>query len=114
MSLWPSLPLCVSDTFLLEDVAPLAIPHLELVADYGPIHGVGAVQQFAVDDGVGAEVFWQVGRAAPVPAVTMPFLGLHRTILSHFDKQHFPIRITADQDHFPPGIPSRLESLIWQ
>ena len=53
---------CVFLALGLEDVAVFAVPEVELVADDRPIHRVGAVDQLAVDDGVGAEVVGQIGR----------------------------------------------------
>jgi hypothetical protein len=82
VSRWPlALYRCVSRTGRLEDVTPLAVPHVELVADDGPIHGVGAVEQLAIDNGVKAEVVREVGRAAGVPAGAVPGFSIHAPIV---------------------------------
>jgi hypothetical protein len=60
-----------------EDVAIFAVTQIEFVADDGPIHGMGAIHQLAVDDGMGPQVVGQVGRAAGVPATPMAFFGVH-------------------------------------
>ena len=66
----------------LEDVAIFAVPEIEFVADDRPVHRVGAVDQLAVDDGVGAEIVGQVGRAARIPAAAMSFFRVHVVIVA--------------------------------
>ena len=61
----------------LEDVAPLAVPQIELVTDDREEHRVRAVQQLAVHDGVDAESGGQAGRASAVPAQSMTVFGFH-------------------------------------
>ena len=67
---------------LLEHVTVFAVSQVEFVADDRPVHGVGAVDQLAVDDGVGAEVVGQVGGAARIPAFAMSFFRIHEAILA--------------------------------
>jgi hypothetical protein len=66
----------------LEHVAAFTVPEVEFVADDRPVHRVSAVDQLPIDDGVGAEVFGQVGSAARVPAIAMTFFRVHEAILA--------------------------------
>ncbi len=62
-----------------EVVAADAVPDVELVADDRKEHGMGAVQEVPVLDGVEADVGRKFRRSPPVPAGTVKVLGLgHR------------------------------------
>jgi len=52
-----------------EVLAAVAIAHVELTSDDRKPHGMGAVEQLAVFDGVTADVGGKVAGAAPVPAL---------------------------------------------
>ena len=71
------LPLILMIAAGLEVVAAVAIAKVEFVADDGPVHGMSAVDQLAVNDRVRAEVLGQIGGAPAVPAAPVTFLRLH-------------------------------------
>ena len=67
---------------MLENIAVFAIPQVELIAHDRPIHRVCAVDELAVDDGVGPEILRQFGRAARVPAAAMSCFRIHAAIVA--------------------------------
>jgi hypothetical protein len=72
-----------TDAPLLVDVTAFAIANVELVAHDRPIHGMGAIGQLAVDDGMGAEVLGEHGRTTSVPARAMAILSIHAEIVRY-------------------------------
>jgi hypothetical protein len=61
----------------LVDIAVFAVPDVELVADDWPVHGMGAERQLAVNDGVIAEIFGEIGSAAGIPTRAMSGFRIH-------------------------------------
>ena len=61
----------------LEPVAALAVSNVEVVPDDRKHHGVFAIQEAAVLDGLVADFRQDVGRPPSVPAQSMPGLWLH-------------------------------------
>ena len=61
----------------LIDVAAFAVANVELVADDGPVHRMGAVGQLAVKDGVIAEIFGNFRGAAGIPTRAMSGFRIH-------------------------------------
>ena len=59
-----------------EIVAPVAVPHVELVADDRKEHGMRAVQKLPIFDGVEAEIGGKFRRSSPVPARAVKVLRL--------------------------------------
>lgn len=72
-----------SDSARLIDVAVLAITKVEFVADDWPVHGVGAIRQLAVDDGMGAEILGDMGFATRVPTAAMAIFSVHAEIVRY-------------------------------
>jgi len=60
----------------LEVVAPVAVPHVEVVPHDGEQHRVAAVQEVPVLDRLHTELVGELGSAATVPARAVANLGL--------------------------------------
>src|SRR5438128_829133 len=65
----------------LEEVAAGAIPNVKTIADDRKPHRVAAVQELAVFDGLHAEVGWDRGRAAAVPAGAVTRFWVDRHVI---------------------------------
>ena len=82
--------LCLQDAWSrsaparLEPVAAVAVPHVEPVPHEREHHGVRAVQQVPVFDGLVAHFRQHGGRAPAIPADTMPGFGLGPGGIAHW------------------------------